>query len=147
MSTKEPPRWLKPLNAVMKTVHRMGVPTGPAMILTVPGRKTGKPRSTPMSPFEVDGGLYVVSGFPGADWVRNARTAGFGTLSRGRRKRRVRIVDVGPDEARPVLRAYPGRVPAGVGFVKRSGMVTNGTPEEFEALAGTLPVLRFEPLP
>lgn len=146
MTTKKPPRWLKLVNTMMKAAHRIGVPTGPAMILTVTGHKTGKPRSTPMSPFEVDGMLYVVGGFPGADWVRNARAAGVGTLTRGRRKRQVRIVDVGPDEARPVLRAYPRLVPAGVGFVRRSGMVTEGTPEEFEALAGTLPVLRFDPL-
>lgn len=117
------------------------------MILTVPGRRTGKLRSTPMSPLEVGGRLYAVGGFPDADWVQNARVAGVGTLTRGRRRRQVRIVDVGPDEARPVLRAYPRLVPAGVGFVKRSGMVTDGTPPEFEALAGTLPVLRFDPLP
>jgi len=142
-----PPRWLKPVNAIMKAAHRAGIPTGPAMILTVPGHKSGKPRSTPMSPFEVDGRLYVVGGFPGADWVRNARAAGAGTLTRGRRNRPVLIVDVGPSEAGPVLWAYPTLVPAGVGFVKRSGLVTDGTPEEFQALAGVLPVLRFDPLP
>lgn len=147
MNTKKPPRWLKLVNAMMKAAHRIGVPTGPAMVLTVTGHKSGKPRSTPMTPFEVDGHLYVVGGYPGADWVRNARAAGVGTLTRGSRKRQVRIVDVGPDEARPVLRAYPRLVPAGVGFVKRSGMVTSGTSQEFEALAGTLPVLRFDPLP
>jgi deazaflavin-dependent oxidoreductase (nitroreductase family) len=146
MTTKKPPRWLKLVNTMMKAAHRIGVPTGPAMILTVTGLKTGKPRSTPMSPFEVNGLLYVVGGFPGADWVRNARAAGVGTLTRGRRKRQVRIVEVGTEEARPVLRAYPRLVPAGVGFVRRSGMVSDGTPEEFEALAGTLPVLRFDPL-
>lgn len=147
MHTKKPPRWLKLVNPIIKAAHGMGVPTGPAMILTVTGHRTGKSRSVPMSPLEVDGRLYVVAGFPGAHWVRNARAAGVGTLTRGRRQRRVRISDVGPDEARPVLRAYPRLVPAGVGFVKRSGMVTDGTPDEFEALAGTLPVLRFDPLP
>ena len=147
MRTKKPPRWLKLVNPMMKAAHRLGLRTGPVMILTVTGHKTGKLRSTPMSPLEVDGRLYVVAGFPRAHWVRNARAAGVGTLTRGRRRRRVRIVDVGPDEARPVLRAYPRLVPTGVGFVKRSGMVTDGTPDEFEALAGTLPVLRFDPLP
>ncbi len=147
MNPKKPPRWLKVVNAVVRTAHHIGMPTGPAMILTVPGRRTGKLRSTPMSPLEVGGRLYVVGGFPDADWVQNARAAGVGTLTRGRRRRQVRIVDVGPDEARPVLSAYPRLVPAGVGFVKRSGMVTDGTPLEFEALAGTLPVLRFDPLP
>ncbi len=147
MRTVQPPRWLRAVNALMKAAHRIGVPTGPVMILTVTGRKTGKPRGTPMSPFEVRGRLYVVAGYPGADWVRNVRAAGTGTLSRGWRSRRVSIVDVGPDEARFVLRAYPRSVPAGVGFIKSSGMITHGTPDEFEALAGTLPVLRFDPLP
>ena len=48
------------------------------MVLTVPGRKSGRPRSTPMTPFEFQGGLYVVAGYPGADWAANARAAGTG---------------------------------------------------------------------
>lgn len=35
-----------------------------------------------MTPFEVDGGHYVVAGYSGADWAANARAAGAGTLSR-----------------------------------------------------------------
>src|SRR5271155_3534588 len=94
MSDPRPPRYLKPMNKVMIAVQKLGVPTGPAMVLTVPGRKSGRSRSTPMTPFHVDGGLYVVAGYPGADWAANARAAGAGTLSRGRRSRRVR--DGGP---------------------------------------------------
>jgi len=45
-----------------------------------------------------------------------------------------------------VLRAYPDKVPVGVAFAKRSGLVREGTPEEFEALAGVAPVFRFEPM-
>nr|MDT0524069.1 nitroreductase/quinone reductase family protein [Streptomyces sp. DSM 41633] len=74
-----PPRWLKPMNKFMMAVQRLGVPTGPAMVLTVPGRKTGKPRSTPMTPFDHDGGLYTVAGYPGSDWAANARAARNGT--------------------------------------------------------------------
>jgi deazaflavin-dependent oxidoreductase (nitroreductase family) len=117
------------------------------MVLTVPGRKTGQPRSTPITPFTLDGHLYTVAGFPGADWARNARAAGTGTLTRGRNLQRVRIVELTPPEARPVLRAFPIEVPAGVGFQKRSGLVREGTPEEFEALAGRCPVFRFDPAP
>ncbi len=140
-----PPRWLKPMNRVMMAVQRLGVPTGPAMVLTVPGRKTGKPRSTPMTPFDHDGGLYTVAGYPGSDWAANARAARTGTLTRGRRSRTVRIVELTPDQSRPVLRAFAVKVPVGVGFAKRSGLVTDGTPDEFEALAGTLTVFRFDP--
>lgn len=58
-SRLRPPRWLKPMNKVMVVVQRFGVPTGPAMELTVPGRKSGVPRSTPMTPFDHDGELYT----------------------------------------------------------------------------------------
>jgi hypothetical protein len=99
-----------------------------------------------MTPFTLHGHLYTVTGYPGADWARNARAAGTGTLSKGRKSRRVNIIELSTEEARPVLRAFPIEVPAGVGFAKRSGLVHKGTPEEFEALAGTCPVFRFEPI-
>ena len=145
MSEPRPPRYLKPMNKLMMAVQRLGIPTGPAMVLTVPGRKSGLPRSTSMTPFEFQSGLYVVAGYPGADWVANARAAGTGTLARGRRARRVQIVELSAEEARPVLRAFPTEVPVGVAFAKRSGMVGDGTADEFEALAGRLAVFRFEP--
>jgi deazaflavin-dependent oxidoreductase (nitroreductase family) len=145
MSEPRPPRYLKPMNKLMMAVQRLGIPTGPAMVLTVPGRKSGLPRSTPMTPFEFQSGLYVVAGYPGADWVANARAAGTGTLARGRRARRVQIVELSAEESRPVLRAFPTEVPVGVAFAKRSGMVGDGTADEFEALAGRLAVFRFEP--
>lgn len=145
MSEPRPPRYLKPMNRLMMAVQRLGIPTGPAMVLTVPGRRSGRPRSTPMTPFEFQGGLYVVAGYPGADWAANARAAGAGTLSRGRRSREVRIVEMTPIEARPVLRAFATKVPVGVAFAKRSGMVRDGTADEFEALVGRVAVFRFEP--
>jgi deazaflavin-dependent oxidoreductase (nitroreductase family) len=144
MSDPRPPRYLKPMNKVMIAVQKFGIPTGPAMVLTVPGRKSGQPRSTPMTPFKFDGSLYAVAGYPGADWAANARAAGTGTLSRGRRSRPVKIVELTAAQARPILRAYPVQVPVGVTFAKRSGMVVDGTSEEFEALAGRLAVFRFD---
>jgi len=146
MSDLKPPRYLKPMNKFMMAVQKLGIPTGPAMVLTVPGRKSGQPRSTPMTPFEFEGGLYVVAGYPGADWAANARAAGTGTLARGRRSREVKIVELTAEEARPVLRVFPAQVPVGVGFAKRSGMVRDGTADEFEALAGRLAVFRFDPV-
>ena len=145
MSEFHPPRYLKPMNKFMMAVQKLGIPTGPAMVLTVPGRKTGKPRSTPMTPFEHDGGLYVVAGYPGADWASNARAAGAGTLSRGRRSRPVKIVELDATQSRPVLRAFAVKVPVGVGFAKRAGLVRDAAPEEFAARAGQLTVFPFDP--
>lgn len=142
-----PPWWLKPLNKVFMTMMRLGlIPAkdGP-VVLTVPGRKTGQPRSTPITPMTVDGQRYVVAGFPGADWERNARAADTATLTQGKTSETVRMVELSADEARPLLYQFPTLVPTGVSFMKRSGLVTDGTPDEFAALAGRCAVFRFDP--
>ena len=54
------------------------------------------------------------------------------------------MVELPPDEARPVLRAFPALVPTGVDLMKRSGVLTDGTPDELEGLAGRLPVFRID---
>jgi deazaflavin-dependent oxidoreductase (nitroreductase family) len=142
-----PPRILKPMNKVFIAMLRMGVPISrheAPVVLTVPGRKTGKPRSTPVTPMDVDGERYVVNGYPGADWVRNVRAAGEATLTKGKHSERVRMVEVPAEQARPVLRAFPEFAPSGVDIMKRSGVLTEGTPDELEALAGRLPVFRID---
>jgi hypothetical protein len=63
------------MNRLMIAVQKLGIPTGPPMVLTVPGRKSGEPRSTPVTPFELHGHLYTVAGYPNADWTKNARAA------------------------------------------------------------------------
>lgn len=131
------------------TVLKLGLPVGgkeSPVVLTVAGRKSGEPRSTPVTPMTVEGKRYVVAGFPGADWVLNARAASQATLTRGRHQEKVHMVEMTADEARPLLRAFPTEVPTGVGFMKRSGLVVDGTPDEFEALAGRCAVFRFDPI-
>jgi deazaflavin-dependent oxidoreductase (nitroreductase family) len=145
MSDPKPPVWLKPMNKVMMAMQKAGIVAGPVRVLTVPGRKSGEPRSTPATPFTLHAGLYVVGGYPNADWVRNARAAGTGTVTRGRKSQRVNFVELTAEQARPVLRAFPDEVPTGVGFFKRSGLVKQGTGDEFEALAGRCAVFRLEP--
>jgi deazaflavin-dependent oxidoreductase (nitroreductase family) len=144
----KPPWWLKPANKVFIQLSRLGLSFGgeSPVVLTVPGRKSGTPRSTPVTPMTVDGKRYVVGGFPGADWIRNVRAAGEVTLSRGHKQERVRLVELSVEDARPLLRAFPTEVPTGVGFMKRSGLIKEGRPEEFEALAGVCPVFRFDPV-
>ncbi|OCB30974.1 deazaflavin-dependent nitroreductase [Mycobacterium malmoense] len=144
----KPPWWLKPANKVFIQMSRLGMSFGgeSPVVLTVTGRKSGAPRSTPVTPMTVDGRQYVVAGFPGADWVANARAAGVATIARGRRVRQVRMAELSADDARPILRLFPTEVPTGVGFMKRAGLVTEGRPEEFEALAGRCAVFRLDPV-
>ncbi|MCB0948662.1 MAG: nitroreductase family deazaflavin-dependent oxidoreductase [Mycobacterium sp.] len=114
------------------------------LVLTVTGRKSGKPRSTPITLFEVDGQRYVVGGFPGADWVRNAQANPDAVLVRGKAREPVRMVELTAAAARPLLRQFPILVPTGVGFMKSAGLVTGPHPDEFEALAGRCSVFRFD---
>ena len=97
----KPPWWLKPANKVFIQLSRLGFSFGgeSPVVLTVPGRKSGAPRSTPITPMTVDGKQYVVGGFPGADWVRNVRAASEVTLRRGRKQERVRMVELSAEEA------------------------------------------------
>jgi deazaflavin-dependent oxidoreductase (nitroreductase family) len=143
-----PPWWLKPANQVFIQMSRLGMSFGgeSPVVLTVKGRKSGRDRSTPVTPMTVDGKQFVVAGFPGADWVANVRAAEQATVARGRHVQKVRMVELSPDDARPILRAFPTEVPTGVGFMKRTGLVNEGSPEEFEALAGRCAVFRLDPV-
>jgi deazaflavin-dependent oxidoreductase (nitroreductase family) len=105
-----PPGWLKPMNKVLMAMLRLGLPISrheAPVVLTVAGRKSGRPRSTPITPMHIDGKRYVVNGYPGADWVSNVRAADQVTLVQGRRTEHVRMVELAPEEARPILRAFP----------------------------------------
>ena len=145
MSDIRLPWWLKYVNKVMIGLQKLGVlgEKGP-VVLSVPGRKTGKMRSTPVTPMEVDGQRYVVGGVPGSDWAANVRAAGEATLHIGRRSERVRMVEMPVEQARPLLRQFPTKVPTGVDFIKNAGLVTGPDPDEFEGLAGRCPVFRID---
>jgi hypothetical protein len=113
MADPRPPRWLKPVNKLMIAAQKLGLPTGPPMVLTVPGRKTGKLRSTPITPFTLAGQLYTLAGFPGSDWASNARAAGTGTLSQGRKSRQVEITELTPRASSPGVARRAGRSAGG----------------------------------
>jgi deazaflavin-dependent oxidoreductase (nitroreductase family) len=139
-----PPWWLKYVNKVMIALNKTGLLKDGPVVLTVTGRTSGQPRSTPITPFEVDGKRYVVGGLPGSDWVRNAQANPEAVLVRGRTREPVRMVELPPEQARPLLRQFPVLVPTGVGFMKNAGLVTGPNPDEFETLAGRCPVFRFD---
>jgi peptidoglycan hydrolase-like protein with peptidoglycan-binding domain len=141
------PGWLKPVNRVVIALQRMGLPLGTMRVLTVLGRTSGKMRSTPVSSLTVDGRQYIVGGLAEADWVQNARAAGWGYLAHGRKKSRVRLVEL-PVEARaPILRAFPRLVPGGVRFFQQVYELPADPallPEAFAGLVTQSTVFRVE---
>lgn len=94
------------VNLVFRPLARAGF-TGPRThLLTVPGRKTGRLWSTPISLIELHGERYAVAPYGERNWVKNARAAGWVELRRGRRRERLEVHELTPVEAVPVLREY-----------------------------------------
>jgi hypothetical protein len=147
MSVKvTPPHWLKPVNALLLAGRRLGLGwTRELPVLVLPGRRTGKLRRTPVSVLDLDGHRYLLAGFPGADWAANARAAGVGTLAIGRRDERIRLLELSPADAEPVLRAWPVRIPQGAKIMRDAGVVPDLEPSTFAALAGRCAAFRIEP--
>lgn len=146
-STAKLPGYLKPLNRLIVGLQRLGISIGTMRVLAIPGRSSGRLRATPVSPLTVAGRQYVIAGLGDeAVWVRNARASGWGLLSRGRHRQRVRLVELPVDERAAILRAFPREVPHGVGYFTAVHGVT-ADPEQFAALAPTCPVFRLEPDP
>ena len=104
--------WRRALNALVRPLARVGL-TGPRThLLTVPGRKTGKPWSTPVSIVRRGDERWLVAPYGDRNWVKNARAARWVELRRGRRHERLRVSELEPEAAVPVLREYfrQGRV-------------------------------------
>lgn len=141
------PRWLKPANRLVMALQRWGMPTGTIHVLTVLGRVSGKPRSTPVSALTVDGVRYIIGGMADADWVRNARAAGWGILAHGRGRERVTLVEVPVEERGAILREFPRLVPGGVFFFRKIyGLPDDPAklPDAFAGLAERATVFRIE---
>lgn len=146
MATGALPAWLPLVNRVVRTLARLGLERGP-QILTVPGRNSGKPRSTPVTPFTLDGRRYVVAALPQSDWARNVRAAGRGTLAVGRRATPVDLPEItDPEQRRLVVRAVPTLVPTGVPFYVRLGLVTAADPDQFAAISDQVAVFEIRPV-
>ena len=133
MSAKPPPAWMVRMNMAML---RRGLRLGSQYLLTVPGRKSGEPRSTPISIAAVDGTRYIVAAFGDANWVGNVRAAGRGTLTRGGKSEVIGLAEVAVAEREPILRAFLEQVRGGVRFFGHQ------SPDEIVAGADRYPVFR-----
>jgi deazaflavin-dependent oxidoreductase (nitroreductase family) len=129
------PGYIRAANALMAALLRTGLKIKgfgrPAYLLTVRGRKTGQPRTTPLVVIEQDGQRYLVSPFGLADWVRNLRAAGEATLTRGRRAETVRAIELPNREAGIVLqRSFKSGIPAFL--AERFDVTAESSLEDFE---------------
>lgn len=100
-------------NVIAKPLLALGVPMGPDVLLTVRGRTSGLPRTTPVTIGEYAGRRGFISPFGESNWVRNLRAAGTGTVRFGRRREQIRAVELDHDDAVGFLREVVAPLAAG----------------------------------
>jgi deazaflavin-dependent oxidoreductase (nitroreductase family) len=128
------PSWVPFFTRIARLLLAAGVPMGPNKLITVRGRKSGLPRSTPLAIVEHAGRRGVISPFGEVNWVRNLRAAGRATITVGRRKEEVTAVELEPTEAvafiRDVLAPHARRARFGAWIVRNIDKIDIDNPGE-----------------
>lgn len=116
------PRSASFFNPVAKLLLGAGVPMGPNGLITVRGRKSGLPRTTPVAVIEASGRRWVWAPWGEVQWVRNLRAAGRATITVRRREEEVRATELDPTQRvaffRDTLGPLARGVPLGVWFIR-----------------------------
>ena len=102
------PSFVSVFNPVARRVLKVGALMGPNALITVRGRKSGLPRTTPVALVEIDGRRWVIGTFGEVNWVRNLRAAREATLSVGRRREEVRAAELDAEAAKAFFRDVLG---------------------------------------
>lgn len=149
-STSHIPTFVRVGNLLTTTLLRTGFKVAgpknvPMYLLTVRGRKSGQPRTTPIVIIEQDGKRYLLAPFGAVDWVRNLRAAGEAALTRERRTEAVRAIELPTSEAALVLKRglKDGNIPSFL--VKYFAVTAQSSPEELEEAAVQHPVFSLQP--
>jgi deazaflavin-dependent oxidoreductase (nitroreductase family) len=116
-------------------------------LITIRGRKSGLPRTTPVAVIAVSGRRWVWAPWGDVHWVRNLRAAGHATITVRGRKEEVRATELDPTERvaffRDILGPVARGIPFGVTFIRIADQVDLDRP--LEAAEGR-PVFELRPL-
>lgn len=129
-------------NGIVAKLTNLGISVWGSRVLTVRGRKSGEPRSTPVNLLTVDGVRYLVAPRGVTQWVRNLRVAGEGSLRVGKRVEEFSYVELADDEKPAILRPYLKRWKMEVG-VFFDGVDAKASDETLLGIAPGYPVFRI----
>src|SRR4051794_25273407 len=91
--------WFMPIfNAITRPLLAAGMPMASNGLLTVAGRRTGLPRTTPVAIIGVSGKSWVWAPWGDVQWVRNLRAAGRAKTTLRRREQVVRARELNLEE-------------------------------------------------
>ena len=145
--TTAAPRWVTLWGPIAKVLLAAGVPLGFNGLITIRGRKSGLPRTTPVAIIAVSGRRWVWAPWGDVQWVRNLRAAGRATITVRRWKEEVSATELDPAQRvgffRDILGPLARGVPFGVWFIRIADGVDLDDP--VEAAEGR-PVFELHPL-
>ena len=144
-----PPRWVFALlNPVAKLLLGAGVPLGFNGTVTIRGRKSGVPHTTPIAIIQVASRRWVWAPWGEVHWVRNLRAARRATITYRRRTEEVRAVELDPMGRigffRDILAPLARGIPLGTIFIRLVDGVDLNRPHE---AAEGRPVFELHPAP
>jgi deazaflavin-dependent oxidoreductase (nitroreductase family) len=111
---------------ILKFLLAAGVPMGFNGLITIRGRKSGLPRTTPVAIIAVSGRRYVWAPWGEVHWVRNLRAAGRATITMRRRKEEVTATELDATQRVEFFRDTLGPVARGIPFGVRFIRIVDG---------------------
>jgi deazaflavin-dependent oxidoreductase (nitroreductase family) len=141
------PRRVTLFSPIARLLLAARVPLGFNGLITIRGRTSGLPRTTPVAIIELAGRRWVWCPWGEVHWVRNLRAAGRATVTIRGRKEEVRATELDPAERigffRDVLGPVARGMPLGVQFIR----IVDGVDLErpLEAAEGR-PVFELRPI-
>ena len=130
-------------NWVIKILLKYDLAPEMYYLLTVQGRKSGRPHSVPIVLVQEGDKRWLVAPYGVVDWVKNARAAGQIHLSRRKLDQQFTILELSPEAAAPLLKKYLQQYPITGPYF---GANLDSPLSEFIADARTRPVFELKPL-
>jgi deazaflavin-dependent oxidoreductase (nitroreductase family) len=128
------PRRVTFFTPIAKVLLAARVPMGFNGLITIRGRKSGLPRTTPVAVIAVAGRRWVWAPWGDVHWVRNLRAAGHATITVRGRKEEVRATELHPTARvaffRDILAPVARGIPFGVTFIRIADQVDLDRPLE-----------------
>jgi deazaflavin-dependent oxidoreductase (nitroreductase family) len=116
------PRSVSIFSRILKVLLAAGVPLGYNRLVTIPGRKSGLPRTVGLAVLELSGSRWVWAPWGEVHWVRNLRAAGHATITRRGRDEEVSATELDSAQRleffRDVLGPFARSLPFGVLFIR-----------------------------
>ena len=124
--TRGAPSWVTLFNPIAGRLLKAGLPMGPNALITIRGRTSGEPRSTPLAIVEADGRRWVWSPWGDVHWVRNLRAAGEATITVGGRTELVRAIELDEEQRVAFLRDVLDQVARDMRFGRSFVRIVDG---------------------